>query len=158
MRKRCENVTTNPRRPRRKSNLQFEASAAKLRPRHIWQFAPLTAFSMAAPSSPYSSDGNLPRKPGSTELLASAQREAIWIVVIWCIACGWSIGVCGWLGYGRPNALPPLVFGFPNWVFWGVVVPWLVATVSSLFISQVLMTDEDLGEDAADDGRDEDAL
>src|SRR6476660_1565422 len=92
-----------------------------------------------------------PEKPQSTQpgqLLASAWREAQWIIAVWLVACTWSVGVCAWLGYEQPSdKLPPLVWGFPNWVFWGIIVPWLVATASSLVISQLLMTDEDLGKD-----------
>jgi hypothetical protein len=94
-----------------------------------------------------------------SSLLVSARREATWIILISVVACLWTVGVCAWLGYGADGKdVPPLVFGFPNWVFWGIVVPWLVATASSLIISQLLMTDEDLGIDAAGNDREEDGV
>ncbi|SKC84428.1 DUF997 family protein [Maledivibacter halophilus] len=42
------------------------------------------------------------------------------------------------MGYGRDPKTLKLVFGFPDWVFWGVLIPWfsivLFTTIYGLFI------------------------
>ena len=38
------------------------------------------------------------------------------------------------------------VFGFPDWVFWGIVCPWGVCVVISILFANFFMTDADLGE------------
>ena len=40
-----------------------------------------------------------------------------------------------------------LVLGFPDWVFWGVVVPWGVCLTYSVWFCFVTMADDDLGQD-----------
>ena len=43
------------------------------------------------------------------------------------------------------------VSGFPAWVFWGVALPWLVATAWTIFFALRVMEDEEVvGE--GDDG------
>ncbi len=39
------------------------------------------------------------------------------------------------------------VFGFPDWVFWGIVVPWVVCSIFSLYFGATFVRDEDLGEE-----------
>ena len=34
-----------------------------------------------------------------------------------------------------------------NWIFWGIVVPWVTCVVISAIVSQFIMRDEDLGID-----------
>jgi hypothetical protein len=85
----------------------------------------------------------------------SSFREAIVVVSIWLIAMTWTITVCYRMGYGRPveEVKKNLVYGFPDWIFWGIVVPWCVCTVVSCFFSALLFRDGHLGEDVenADD-------
>ena len=84
-------------------------------------------------------------------VLTSARREALLVFAIWLTACVYSIGVCYRLGYGRDAAALTYVFGFPDWIFWGVVAPWTVCTVVSFVLSSFVITDEDLGEEQAEE-------
>src|SRR4029453_11109224 len=61
-------------------------------------------------------------------VLTSARREALLVLAIWLVACVSSIGICYWLGYGRDVATLTYVLGFPDWIFWGIIVPWTGGT------------------------------
>jgi len=78
-------------------------------------------------------------------VLTSARREALLVMGIWLVACVYSISVCYWLGYGRDVATLTFVLGFPDWIFWGVILPWAVCTGLSFVLSYFVITDEDLG-------------
>jgi hypothetical protein len=84
-------------------------------------------------------------------VLRSARREAVVVFAIWMAACVYSIGVCYRLGYGRDVATLTYVFGFPDWIFWGVIVPWTVCTGLCFVVPRFVITDEDLGEEQAEE-------
>jgi hypothetical protein len=80
-------------------------------------------------------------------VLISSRREALLAFAIWLAACVYSISVCYRLGYGRDVGTLTYIFGFPDWIFWGVVVPWTVCTALSFVLSYFLIRDDDLGEE-----------
>jgi len=84
-------------------------------------------------------------------VLSSARREAVLVFVIWLVACLYSVGVCYRFGYGRDVSTLTYVFGFPDWVFWGIVVPWTACTVLCFILSYFVIRDEDLGEEQAEE-------
>ena len=71
------------------------------------------------------------------------------------IALGYTIGYCKLYAYGNTSSELKFVFGFPDWVFWGVLVPWLACVTFSLLFASVIMRDEDLGEDPTSSGADD---
>jgi hypothetical protein len=80
-------------------------------------------------------------------VLKSARREALIVFATWIVAMAYTIGYCARYGYGRTAADIKYVLGFPDWVFWGIVVPWGLCVVLSWLFASVVMTDEDLGDD-----------
>jgi len=84
-------------------------------------------------------------------VLTSARREAILVFAIWLAACIYSISVCYRLGYGRDVSTLTYILGFPDWIFWGVVMPWTICTVLSFVLSQFVIRDDDLGEEQAEE-------
>ena len=69
-----------------------------------------------------------------------ARKEAIIILVAWGVCLVLTVGLSWILGYSdRPVSL---IWGIPFWVFGGVMVPWLAATVFSVWFSLVYMRDE----------------
>ena len=70
---------------------------------------------------------------------------------IWIVACAYSVGVSSRWGYFRDAATLTYVFGFPDWVFWGVVLPWTVCTLLCFVLSYGVIRDEDLGEEQAEE-------
>ena len=90
-------------------------------------------------------------RPLEDPVLTSARREALLVFAIWLAACIYSVGVCYRFGYYRDAATLTYVLGFPDWVFWGIVVPWSVCTLLCFVLSYFVITDEDLGEEQAEE-------
>jgi len=88
-------------------------------------------------------------------LLVSSRREAIFTAVMFLATLSYTLVYCSLHGYERPIEELTFVLGFPDWVFWGIVAPWLAAfTVSSVF-ALWFMRDEPFGEDVGDVWADE---
>lgn len=87
-------------------------------------------------------------------IVTSSRREALLFLLIWMTATAYSVGYCYSFGYNRKvdASLDEMqfFFGWPDWVFWGVVVPWCVCTVLSIVIGTLVMRDAPLGEDVAE--------
>lgn len=84
-------------------------------------------------------------------VLTSARREALLVLAIWLAACVYSVGYSYAYGYGRDAATLQYVLGFPDWVFWGVIVPWTVCTALCFLLSYFVIADKDLGEEQAEE-------
>lgn len=84
-------------------------------------------------------------------VLISARREAWLVFLIWLVACVYSIGVSYRLGYGRDVTTLTYVLGFPDWIFWGVITPWSVCTLLCFVMAYFVITDDDLGEEQAEE-------
>jgi hypothetical protein len=106
------------------------------------------------------------REP-QARLIRHARREAAVVLVVWAAALSWAVGYCYLHGYKhdatswvvrwglaevRTAEDLRLIAGFPDWVFAGIVVPWLLCTTFTIAFC-FFMTDDDLGpakEGAAD--------
>jgi hypothetical protein len=84
-------------------------------------------------------------------VLTSSRREAVLVMSIWLVACVSTIGICYWLGYDRDVTTLTFVFGFPDWIFWGIIVPWTVCTALCFIVPRYVITDEDLGEEQTEE-------
>jgi Protein of unknown function (DUF997) len=91
-------------------------------------------------------------------LLASARREAVFTATVFALALTYTVVYCGRYGYERPIEELTFVLGFPDWIFWGIVVPWLSAFVVSSAFALWFMTDEPFGEDVGDEWADDDGI
>jgi hypothetical protein len=78
----------------------------------------------------------------------SARREALVIAAVALLATLYSLGYCYAFGYARAGEPIRFVLGFPAWVFWGIVAPWLGCVGFAAWFSLAFMTDEDLGSDS----------
>lgn len=83
-------------------------------------------------------------------VVRSARREALVTLIIWALALVYTIGSSLWHGYGRSEVPEQFVLGFPDWVFWSIIAPWLVCVAVSWWFAYRFMTDEPLGDDGAD--------
>ncbi len=62
-----------------------------------------------------------------------ARREAAVILIAWAVFLIWTIGVSYMMSYDQAGkGTNEITFGFPNWVFWGVILPWCAATIFSV--------------------------
>lgn len=108
---------------------------------------------MSNPYEVFSSGARHPAPlPSRTDpVLQSAWREALVVFSLWGIALAWSVGYCALFAYPPRDKLADaaanltFTLGFPTWVFWGIVAPWVLCAVLSFFISRFVVTDEDLG-------------
>jgi hypothetical protein len=85
--------------------------------------------------------------PREDPVLTSSRREALIAFAIWLTACVYSISVCYRYGYGRDVATLTYVLGFPDWIFYGVVLPWTVCTGLCFVMAYFVIADSDLGEE-----------
>ncbi len=86
--------------------------------------------------------------PANSEdpLLRSSRRE-MWIATaLWLSAMIATLTISLNWGYGRDPATLTYVLGFPDWIFWGVIVPWAASTVLASIFSLGFMQDFPLGE------------
>ena len=86
--------------------------------------------------------------PLEDPVVRSSRREAIVALLLWLTAMTYTVAYCSWNGYGRSAAELTFVLGFPDWVFWGIIVPWTCFTVVSWVYAFVFMHDESLEEAA----------
>jgi hypothetical protein len=89
--------------------------------------------------------------PVTDPVVRSARREALAVLLIWLAAMAYTVGYCAKYGYGRRLEELTYVLGFPDWVFWGVITPWLVCVAICYAFSYLFMTDEDLGAEVDED-------
>src|SRR5207249_8942518 len=96
------------------------------------------------------------------KLFRHARREA-WIVLgVWAVSLVWAVGYCYLYGYqhsadscvvqwGLVSPRTPadfaMIAGMPDWVFFGILVPWLLCTAFT-FGFCFYMKDDDLGGEA----------
>lgn len=74
-----------------------------------------------------------------------ARQETWWTLAAWLVALVYTIGYCARYGYGRDLADLTFVWGVPDWVFWGIFVPWGVSTLFSIWFAFGRMRRDDLG-------------
>lgn len=66
---------------------------------------------------------------------------------VWTLCLAWSTAVAYFRGYDRPVESIRLILGMPDWIFWGVVFPWALCLVFSVWFCFFYMADDDLGQD-----------
>lgn len=103
--------------------------------------------------------------PAAARLYRNACREAWFVVVVWAAALVWTVGWCYLFGYqhtaeswvvrlGLASVRPPGAIrqygGLPDWVLFGIVVPWLICTAITMWFALWGMSDDDLGTEAAE--------
>ena len=77
-------------------------------------------------------------------VFASSLREFKWILLIWLVFFLWVIGYCYAFGYPDPETPLVTVIGMPSWVFWGIFLPWIAATLASTWFALTQIKDHPL--------------
>ena len=80
--------------------------------------------------------------PEDDPVLKSATREALLIGAAWFAAAAYTTGYCYWNGYGRSAQDLRFVWGVPDWVFWGILVPWAACLAFSVWFALRFMRDD----------------
>jgi hypothetical protein len=89
--------------------------------------------------------------PAEDPVVTSARREASIALGTWLAAMLYTVTYCYLNGYGRDVESLTFVLWFPDWVFWGIVVPWGICILFSTWFAFRIMGDEPLGEAVDDD-------
>lgn len=78
----------------------------------------------------------------------NSRREAIAIFILWFCCLLWAVPVSYAMGYGQEVAPGevPTTLGMPSWVFWGLLLPWLVADAVTIWLCFGFIKNDDLGQ------------
>ena len=71
-------------------------------------------------------------------------RESKTILMIWLIGFLWVVGYCYFFGYPEPGESITIIMGMPSWVFWGVALPWVLATAANAWIALFGIAEDNL--------------
>jgi hypothetical protein len=82
-------------------------------------------------------------------LVRSARREALFALAVWLVSMVYTITYCYLNGYNRAPESLTFVLWFPDWVFWGIVVPWIACVILSTWFAFRFMGDEPLEDEIA---------
>jgi hypothetical protein len=91
-------------------------------------------------------------------LFRNARREALVALALILAALAWSVGYSYLFGYlparapgvPTPAPAPPQrqTFGMPDWVLYGIFLPWVLCTAATVWFGLFGMADDDLGAEA----------
>lgn len=74
----------------------------------------------------------------------NALRETFVLLAIYVAALAYTILYCWFFGYDRDPATVITYGGIPDWVLWGVFVPWACCVLVTIWFSFFFMADDDL--------------
>jgi hypothetical protein len=109
----------------------------------------------------------MPDRQSAARLFRHARREAVIVLVVWALALAWTVSYCYLRGYqheedswvvraglAQPRTADNFhqVAGLPDWVVFGILLPWLGCVAFTVFFCQFLMTDDELGAEADEGG------
>lgn len=73
--------------------------------------------------------------------IIEARRELIYIMIAWIAFMVWVIGYAKLHAYPKDPSQIRLMVGLPEWVLWGVAVPWIAATGFTVWFALAVMRD-----------------
>lgn len=79
-------------------------------------------------------------------MVRSSRRELKVVIGFALFFAIWSVGYCALNAYDKPaqGESIRLVMGMPSWVFWGVILPWAVAALFTVWFAIFFMKDHQL--------------
>src|SRR5262245_1120813 len=111
--------------------------------------------------------GTMSDRESAARLYRHAWREAVVVFVVWGLALAWTVGYCYLRGYQhdeqswvvRTGLAQPAapgdfrqVAGLREWVFYGILLPWLACTAFTVAFCLFVMKDDELGHEAEEGG------
>jgi hypothetical protein len=97
----------------------------------------------------------MPDPEAPRRLFRNAKRELLVTFLVFLAALAWSVGYCWLFGYRSEVELKNVdfqsVLGFPSWVMFGIVLPWVACTGFTVWYGLWGMQDDDLGAEAREE-------
>jgi hypothetical protein len=81
----------------------------------------------------------------------NSRREALVLLAIFAVALIYTIVVSSLLGYDRDPSEVVTYLGIPDWVMWGVFLPWTVCALVTVWFCFYFMADDPLEEEGKPD-------
>ena len=103
-------------------------------------------YSILGGSSP-AGDPALVTAPLEDPVVRAARREALMALAMWVAAMTYTLTYCYLNGYGRTVDSLTFVLWFPDWVFWGIVVPWSICILASTVFAFCILGNEPLDDE-----------
>ena len=73
----------------------------------------------------------------------NASREARVALLLFAAVFIWVLAVAARKGYGRQDVV--FIWGVPDWIFWGVILPWAASLGAAIWFGLRFMKEDDLG-------------
>lgn len=107
-------------------------------------------------SSQESTPGTMDTIPQPTRVFVNSRREAVVIFGAWFVALCWSVPYCYINGYGQQvdPATMSTIMGVPSWLFGGILMPWIIADLFTIWVCFFYMQDDELGMAGDEEGFD----
>lgn len=81
------------------------------------------------------------------------------MIVVWLLAMTWTVVYCWLFGYNAGTPATPRTAdnlttfaGFPDWIVYGVIAPWVACSVITVLYGLFGMDDDDLGHEGGETG------
>ena len=85
-----------------------------------------------------------PNRNNYEPIFLNARREALVTIAVWIIGLAWTVGCCSLTGYDVPADEMKVTFGMPNWIFWGVLVPWVLIILFTIWFGLLYIAEDEL--------------
>lgn len=102
-----------------------------------------------------------------SQTFRNAFREARLVIILWFLAFFWTLGFCFARGYQHApdSALVRWglaetrtkddfrhIGGIPDWVFYGILAPWFICSVATVWFGARYMKEDELGSEGGQGG------
>ncbi len=85
-----------------------------------------------------------PARDNLDPVIIHAYREAVVVLVVWLVGIAWTVGYCAIIGYNVQPEQIQITLGMPRWVFWGILVPWIVIVLFTIWFGLFYIADDEL--------------
>ncbi|MEC5127429.1 DUF997 family protein [Verrucomicrobiales bacterium BCK34] len=73
-----------------------------------------------------------------------SRKELYFMVASWVVFAGWTISYVGLKGGAKEGEALRLVWGMPEWVVYGILIPWIFGLGLTVWFALRFMKDTDL--------------
>jgi len=96
-------------------------------------------------------------EPQVDQVYRHSLRESLVAVSAWLVCGVYSVTYCFLNGHGRKPDEIEVTWGIPNWVLFGVFLPWVLCNVFAWWYCFCFVKDQELDPEAPEDAGGDDA-